>query len=44
LIAAINPKTGEPFNPRGFQLVSAGVDGEFGTADDIGNWAKPEEE
>ncbi|MEY2785357.1 MAG: hypothetical protein RL277_1567 [Planctomycetota bacterium] len=44
LLAAMNPKTGEPFNPRGFQLVSAGVDGEFGTADDIGNWAKPEEE
>jgi len=44
VLAAQNPKTGEAFNPRGFQLISAGVDGEFGTSDDIGNWARPEEE
>jgi prepilin-type N-terminal cleavage/methylation domain-containing protein len=36
-----NPATGQPFNPTGYQLRSAGPDGEFGTADDIGNWTRP---
>lgn len=44
VMGQINPKTGEHYNPRGFQLVSAGPDGYFGTPDDIGNWARPEEE
>lgn len=30
-----NPATQKYFEPRGFQLVSAGPDGEFGTADDV---------
>jgi len=33
-----NPQTGQYWNPKGFQLVSAGPDGEFGTEDDIPNW------
>jgi len=28
-------------NPRSFQLFSAGQDGVFNTADDIGNWVMP---
>jgi len=27
-------------NPNRYQLISAGLDGEFGTEDDIGNWEK----
>jgi prepilin-type N-terminal cleavage/methylation domain-containing protein len=30
-----NPKTQRYFEPRGFQLISAGPDGEFGTEDDV---------
>ena len=30
-----NPKTANWFEPRSFQLISAGADGEFGTEDDI---------
>lgn len=37
--AATNPTTKSPRNPNKFQLVSAGVDGRFGTDDDLGNWA-----
>ncbi len=36
--ARVNPQTGQFWNPKGFQLVSAGPDGEFGTGDDITNW------
>lgn len=30
-----NPDTGRYYEPRGFQLISAGPDGEFGTDDDV---------
>lgn len=30
-----NPDTGLYYEPRGYQLISAGLDGEFGTGDDI---------
>ena len=36
--AHMNPQTGQFWNPKTFQLVSAGPDGEFGTDDDIPNW------
>jgi prepilin-type N-terminal cleavage/methylation domain-containing protein len=36
--AHMNPQTGQFWNPKTFQLVSAGPDGEFGTADDIPAW------
>lgn len=36
--ARMNPETGQYWNPKGFQLVSAGPDGEFGTEDDIPAW------
>jgi prepilin-type N-terminal cleavage/methylation domain-containing protein len=36
--ARTNPATGQYWNPKGFQLVSAGPDGEFGTEDDIPAW------
>ena len=36
--AHMNPQTGQFWNPKGFQLVSAGPDGEFGTGDDIPAW------
>jgi len=36
--ARMNPETGQYWNPKGFQLVSAGPDGEFGTDDDIPAW------
>jgi len=36
--AHMNPATGQYWNPKGFQLVSAGPDGEFGTKDDITTW------
>lgn len=35
LRAAKNPQTGRYYEPRGYQLVSAGPDGEFGTDDDV---------
>ncbi|MCC7012535.1 MAG: type II secretion system protein [Planctomycetes bacterium] len=35
-----NPETGNYFEPRGFQLISAGADGEFGTDDDIFNFKR----
>lgn len=38
--AAKNPKTGRWQEPNGFQLVSAGLDGVFGTADDLTNFKK----
>ncbi len=34
----VNPKTKSPYNQNGFQLFSAGRDGEYNTEDDIGNW------
>lgn len=37
-----NPKTGTYFEPRKFQLVSAGEDGVFGTEDDITNFDRGE--
>jgi prepilin-type N-terminal cleavage/methylation domain-containing protein len=36
--ARMNPQTGQFWNPKTFQLVSAGPDGEFGTDDDIPAW------
>lgn len=36
--AVVNPTTGRPYEPHRFQLISAGSDGEFGTADDIMNF------
>jgi prepilin-type N-terminal cleavage/methylation domain-containing protein len=36
--ARSNPATGQYWNPKEFQLVSAGPDGEFGTEDDIPAW------
>lgn len=36
--ARINSETGTYWNPKGFQLVSAGPDCEFGTEDDIPAW------
>lgn len=38
-----NPKTGSFYNPRGFQLISAGPDGLFGNDDDIYNFKGAEE-
>jgi prepilin-type N-terminal cleavage/methylation domain-containing protein len=38
--AAKNQKTGRYHEPNGFQLVSAGLDGKFGTEDDLTNFAK----
>ena len=38
VVAAINPTTGSPYRQDTFQLISAGPDGQFGTADDIGNF------
>ena len=41
-VAHKNEVTGSYFNPNRFQLISAGLDGQFGTGDDdIGNWEKP---
>jgi len=34
-----NPDTGRFFEPHGFQLLSAGPDGQFGTTDDIASFA-----
>ena len=42
--ALINPKTGNHFNPRTFQLISAGEDGLFGTDDDLTNFRRDREE
>ncbi len=36
--ARMNPKTGSYFNPRSFQLISAGEDGVFDTDDDLFNF------
>lgn len=41
--AMTNPATGNPYNPRTFQLLSAGPDGVFGTEDDIGNFTPANE-
>ncbi len=35
-----NAMTGRYQQPQRFQLISAGIDGEFGTADDIGNFKR----
>jgi hypothetical protein len=41
LVSALkNPKTESFYNPRGFQLISAGVDGAFNTEDDITNFSR----
>lgn len=37
---AKNPTTGNWYEPNGFQLISAGEDGEFGTEDDIANYSR----
>jgi prepilin-type N-terminal cleavage/methylation domain-containing protein len=36
-----NPVTGDFYNSGKFQLISAGQDGLFGTADDLGNFSPP---
>ena len=36
-----DPATGLWFDANRYQLISAGLDGVFGTEDDIGNWASP---
>jgi hypothetical protein len=41
VVARKDPATGMYFNANRYQLISAGLDGVFGTEDDIGNWAKP---
>lgn len=42
--SAVNPVTKGPRNPNKYQLISAGLDGRFGTDDDLGNWtAEPKE-
>ena len=41
-IAQRDAVTGLYRNANRYQLISAGLDGEFGTIDDIGNWQKPE--
>jgi len=35
-----NPLTGGPYHPRKFQLISAGIDGAFGTEDDLTNFRR----
>ncbi|MAF64231.1 MAG: hypothetical protein CMJ84_01045 [Planctomycetes bacterium] len=35
-----NPKTEGFYNPRGFQLISPGIDGVFNTDDDISNFSR----
>jgi hypothetical protein len=37
-----DPVTGLYYNPDRYQLISAGLDGVFGTEDDIGNWTPRE--
>jgi hypothetical protein len=37
----MNPVTKNYYNPKTYQLISAGMDGQFGTGDDIGNWTPP---
>jgi type II secretory pathway pseudopilin PulG len=37
--AEMNPVTKNYYNPKKYQLISAGMDGHFGTEDDIGNWS-----
>jgi prepilin-type N-terminal cleavage/methylation domain-containing protein len=39
-LAQKSSKTERYHNPRGVQLISAGMDGEFGTADDISNFER----
>jgi len=39
--AVKDPKTGQYFRPTSFQLISAGRDGVFGTADDLANFEIP---
>jgi prepilin-type N-terminal cleavage/methylation domain-containing protein len=36
--ASMNPVTGTYYNPKKYQLISAGKDGVFGSSDDIVNW------
>jgi prepilin-type N-terminal cleavage/methylation domain-containing protein len=38
--AMINPKTKTYYEPNKFQLISAGLDGKFGTADDLTNFKR----
>jgi prepilin-type N-terminal cleavage/methylation domain-containing protein len=42
VVARKDPQTGLYYNANRYQLISAGLDGEFGTQDDIGNWPPPE--
>jgi prepilin-type N-terminal cleavage/methylation domain-containing protein len=42
VVARKHPVTGKWANRMKFQLISAGVDGRFGTGDDIGNFKMPD--
>jgi prepilin-type N-terminal cleavage/methylation domain-containing protein len=42
--AVVDPKTGDPFNKRSYQLISAGPDGLFHTKDDVANFTYPDED
>ena len=44
VVARKHPVTGRWANHQKFQLISAGIDGLFGTADDIGNFKMQEDE
>jgi prepilin-type N-terminal cleavage/methylation domain-containing protein len=41
VLARKDPVTGLYYNANRYQLISAGLDGVFGTEDDIGNWESP---
>lgn len=41
VIARKDPVTGLYYGANRYQLISAGLDGVFGTEDDIGNWSVP---
>jgi prepilin-type N-terminal cleavage/methylation domain-containing protein len=43
VVAQKDPVTGLYYNATRYQLISAGLDGVFGSEDDIGNWEKPKE-
>lgn len=44
VMARKSPKTGDHYNRSKFQLISAGEDGRFGTADDLANFRIEEED
>lgn len=44
VVAQKDETTGLYCNPNRYQLISAGLDGEFGSEDDIGNWQRQKTE